>query len=185
MRAAVIGTDHTAPPVRVREVPDPVTKAGWVTVSLRAAALNRLDAMLLEHRTNEAPGTIFGADGAGVIAQVGPGVDGWSPGDPAVVLPSLFWGPDPAAPGPDYEILGSPSHGTHAELVTVPADNVFPVPPHLSWEQAAALPLAGVTAWRALVTRGGLRTGETVAVAAASSGVGSLAIQIAAAHGAR
>jgi NADPH:quinone reductase-like Zn-dependent oxidoreductase len=152
------------------------------------ASLNRLDAMMLERRTTEAPGAIFGSDGAGVVHELGPdvpGSSGWAVGDPVVISPSLHWGADERFPSPAYEILGSPTHGTHAEYVAVPAANLHPKPPHLTWEEAASLPMAGLTAWRALVTRGRLVAGETVVVGAASSGVGTAAIQIAAAAGAR
>lgn len=187
MRAAVTNVDPSAAPVEVREVPRPVPAPGWAVVRLERAALNRLDAMLLSARTNEAPGTIFGADGAGVVEEVDAQASGTTiaVGDEVIISPSLFWGDAEHAPGDQYEILGSPTNGTHAELVAVPAGNLHPKPRHLSWEQAAALPLAGVTAWRALVSRGRLAAGETVLVGAASSGVGSLAIQVARAHGCR
>lgn len=189
MRAAVTNVDPAAPPVEVREVPPPSPAPGWVTVRLQRAALNRLDAMLLAARTEEKPDTVYGADGAGLVHEVGPPVAGHdtdvAPGDRVVICPSLHWGEDEQAPGGSYEILGSPTDGTHAELVAVPAANVHRVPAHLSWEEAAALPLAGLTAWRALVTRGRLKGGETVVVGAASSGVGSMAVQLAHAHGAR
>lgn len=185
MRAAVVGTDPTAPPLDVRDVPDPEANGDRVVVRLKRAALNRLDAMMLETRTDEAPGSIFGSDGAGTVAALGPDVkSGVAVGDEVIIAPSLHWGADERVPGADYEILGSPTNGTHAQLVAVPAANVHRKPAHLSWEEAAALPLAGVTAWRALISRGRLARGETVVIAASSSGVGSLAIQIAAATGA-
>jgi zinc-binding alcohol dehydrogenase/oxidoreductase len=185
MRAAVTNTDPDAPPVEVREIEAPTPRAGWLTVRLRRAALNRLDAMLLTARQDEVPGAVFGSDGAGIVAAVGSGVGDLRPGDEVVICPSLFWGDRQRVPGDAYEILGSPTRGTHAEMVTVPAEAVRAKPGHLSWNEAAALPLAGLTAWRALVSRGALAAHETVVVGAASSGVGSLAIQIASALGAR
>lgn len=186
MRAAVVGHLPTQPPLTVTEVPTPEPGPGWVRVRLHAAALNRLDAMMLAAREDEAPGAIFGSDGAGVVDAVGPGAThAVSVGDEVVVSPSLFWGDDDRYPSADYEILGSPTHGTHAEHVVVPAENVVAKPEHLTFTEAAALPMAGITAWRALVTRGGLRDGETVVVGAASSGVGSTAVRIAASLGAR
>ena len=187
MKAAVVNAHLDQPAVTVTDVPVPAPKPHWVTVRLEAAALNRLDAMMLEHRADEPPGTIYGSDGAGVVVDLGDALTpepGLSVGTEVVISPSLFWGPSDVAPGDSYEILGSPTPGTHAELVTVPAANVYPKPPHLDWAAAAALPLAGVTAWRAVVTRGGLAPGEKVVVGAASAGVGSMAIQIAAASGA-
>lgn len=188
MRAAVIGTLQDEAPVSIREVPQPRTSGDWAVVRLKRASLNRLDAMMLEGRTSEAPGTIFGSDGAGVIHELGPDVpasSGWAVGDEVIISPSLNWGPDERFPADAYEILGSPTHGTHAEYVAVPAINLHAKPSHLSWEEAASLPMSGLTAWRALVTRGRLVKGETVVIGAASSGVGTAAIQIAAAAGAR
>lgn len=188
MRAAVVGHHLPDPPVSVQDVPTPTPPPGWVLVRLHAAALNRLDAMLLEYRQDESPGTIFGADGAGTVAAVGPGCNAGvsvNVGDEVILSPSLFWGDDPRFPSGDYEILGSPTHGTHAEFVVVPAENVVAKPDHLSFPQAAALPLSSLTAWRGLVTRGRLTGAETVIIGAASSGVGTSAIQIASALGAR
>jgi NADPH:quinone reductase-like Zn-dependent oxidoreductase len=188
MRAAVVGTEPQEQPVRVMEVPRPHARGDWVVVRLERASLNRLDAMMLEQRTSEAPGAIFGSDGAGVVHELGPDVPtstGWAVGDQVIVSPSLHWGPDERFPSPEYEILGSPTHGTHAEYVAVPTANLHAKPQHLTWDEAASLPMAGLTAWRALVTRGRLAKGETVLVGAASSGVGSTAIQIAVAAGAR
>lgn len=186
MKAAVVGTDPAASPLDVRDVPEPQPSGDLVVVRLMRAALNRLDAMMLENRTDEASGTIFGSDGAGIVTALGPDAEtDIAIGDEVVISPSLYWGTDERIPGPYYEILGSPTHGTHAQYVAVPAANVHPKPAHLSWEQAAALPMAGVTAWRALITRGRLARGEIVVIGAASSGVGTLGIQIAAANGAQ
>ena len=188
MRAAVVGTEPHEPPVTVTDVPRPHASGDWAVVRLERASLNRLDAMMLERRSAEAPGAIFGSDGAGVIHGLGPDVPpsaGWTVGDHVIISPALHWGQDERFPSDEYEILGSPTHGTHAEYVAVPAANLYPKPPHLTWDEAASLPMAGLTAWRALVTRGRLVEGETVLIGAASSGVGTAAIQIAAAAGAR
>lgn len=184
MRAAVISNNPDLP-ITVSEWPQPKIPAGWALVELQRAALNRHDEMSLRDPASLPGPSILGSDGAGVVAALGSGVTGLHIGEEVVISPSLYWGNAPEAPGARYQILGTPTHGTHAEMVVVPAANLLPRPSRLSWDEAAALPLAGVTAWRALVTRGRLRAGETVIIAAASSGVGSLAIQIAAALGAR
>jgi NADPH:quinone reductase-like Zn-dependent oxidoreductase len=188
MRAAVVGSRPDETPLTVKDVPRPRAVGDWAVVALKRASLNRLDAMMLEDRASLPLGTILGSDGAGLVHELGPDVlpdAGVAVGDGVIVSPSLGWGPDDRFPSESYEILGSPTHGTHAQFVTVPAANLYAKPPHLRWEEAAALPMAGLTAWRALVTRGRLVPGETVLVGAASSGVGSAAIQIAAAAGAR
>ncbi len=184
MRAAVVSNDPESVPLCVADVPTPEPPQGWVRVRLHRAALNRLDAMMISQRLDLARPSILGSDGAGVVDAVGGGVVGAEVGAEVVLAPSLRWGPDPRAPGADYEILGSPTDGTHAEHVVVPAENVHPKPSRLTMAEAAALPMAGLTAWRALVTRGRLSRGETVVIGAASSGVGTMAVQIAKALGA-
>ena len=100
-------------------------------------------------------------------------------------MPALEWGDDPRVLGPGFRILGGPDDGTFAEQVRVPAENVFAKPGRLSLEQAAALPLAGLTAWRALFTRGGLRSGQSLLVHGAGAGTSTFAVQFARAAGAR
>jgi NADPH:quinone reductase-like Zn-dependent oxidoreductase len=185
MRAAIVSPDPSATALRIARLPRPRPQPRWAVVRLRAAALNQLDRMMLQDRASLGRESVLGSDGAGVVHAIGRDVTTVAPGDEVVISPSLFWGDDPTHPGPDYEILGSPTDGTHAEYVVVPAANLAPKPTRLSWEEAAALPTAGVTAWRALVTRGGLTRGETVVVGAAGSGVGTFAVQIAKALGAR
>lgn len=197
MRAAVLHPDPSRLPLSVEDWPRPVVPPGWVLVRLERAALNRLDEMTVRDRAEFDSPVVIGSDGAGVIAELGPDLNGHpdpqrpdstrsvSVGDEVLVSPSLWWGDDEAAPGPAYEILGAPTQGTHAQYVAVPVENVYPKPSNLTWDEAAALPLAGMTAWRALVTRGRLRAGETVVIGAASSGVGVYATQVAAALGAR
>ena len=185
MRAAVVSHQPSDPALVVREVPDPHPGPGWVRVVLRAASLNRLDRMTIDDRTALGRPSVLGSDGAGVIDEVGEGVSADFLGREVIILPSLSWGTDPRFPSDAFEILGAPTDGTHAELVTVPVENVFDKPQRLTWLQAAALPMAGLTAWRALVTRGGLVSGERAVIGAASSGVGTSAIQIATALGAR
>lgn len=166
------------------EWPDPVAAPGWITVRVEAAGLNRNDWMNVAGRTSRLAPGVIGADGAGVVADVGSGVEAWQAGDEVMILPSLWWGDLEAHPGRRFEILGDTTAGTFAEYVSVPAENVFRRPARLSWTQAAALPLAGVTAWRALVTQGGLVGGHRLLVTGASGGVASFAIQIADAIGA-
>ena len=185
MRAAVLTPDLSQPPLSVEDWPLPAVPDGWVLVKLKRAALNRLDEMTVRDRADFTTPVVIGSDGAGTIAQVSSTVTTVAVGEEVIVSPSLWWGDDEAAPGPRYEILGAPTQGTHAQYVAIPAENAYPKPEELSWDEAAALPLAGMTAWRALVTRGRLAAGETVIIGAASSGVGSYAVQLATALGAR
>jgi NADPH:quinone reductase-like Zn-dependent oxidoreductase len=97
----------------------------------------------------------------------------------------LWWGKDESAPGADWEILGDHRFGTYAELVAVPTECVRPKPAGMTWAQAAALPLVGVTTFRALFSRGRLREGESLLVLGAGGGVATMAVSVAAAVGAR
>jgi zinc-binding alcohol dehydrogenase/oxidoreductase len=159
------------------DVPDPEPGPGEVVIALRSAALNRRDTGVRKgvYGDYSLP-LVPGSDGAGVRRDTG---------EEVVILPSLRWGEREEAPGQGFEILGGPTDGTYAELVKVPAENVFPKPRRLSWHEAAALPLAGLTAHRALFTRAGLRGGETVLVLGAGSGVATFAVSLAHQAGAR
>lgn len=153
--------------------PDPVAARGQVLVELRAAAVNRRDTLV---RAGVGPAyrfdlpLVLGSDGAGVRRDTG---------EPVMILPSLDWGPSEHVAGPDFRILGGPDDGTYAELVAVPEENVFAKPRGLSWEEAAALPLAALTAWRALFTVAELSAGQRVVVLGVGSGVSLAAIQLA------
>ena len=167
-------------------------RPGWVLVRVRACALNHLDLFQrngLEHVKIPLP-HISGADVAGEIV-VGVPERGVNPGDRVMLQPGLSCGEcERCLAGEDnycaqYDVLGYQSDGGYAELVTVPAGNVIPLPAHIPFETAAAFPLVFLTAWHMLVSRAKLVAGETVLVIAAGSGVGHAAIQIAKAHGAR
>lgn len=175
--------------LRYEDVPDPEPGPGEVLIRLHNAALNRRDVFATR---GQYPGVkqdilpaVPGSDGSGVVAAKGTDAGGPEEGAEVVVHPSLFWGDDPRVPGREYRILGIPDDGTFARLVRVPAENVFPKPSHLTHEEAAALPLAALTAYRALVTRGGLREGETVVVPGIGGGVATFLVQISSALGAR
>jgi NADPH:quinone reductase-like Zn-dependent oxidoreductase len=146
-----------------------------VTVALRASALNWHDVLVRQGRYGSPLPHIIGADGAGVRTDTG---------EPVVVLPSLNWGGRDEAPGSGWEILGDHTAGTYAELVSVPADCLAPKPRGLNWAEAAALPLVGVTTYRALFVRGRLHEGESMLVVGAGGGIATMASALAVAAGA-
>jgi NADPH:quinone reductase-like Zn-dependent oxidoreductase len=150
--------------------PDPPRAPGWVTVELRAAALNWHDVLVRQGRYRSPLPHVIGADGAGIRRDTG---------EPVVIVPSLHWGERDDAPGPDWNILGDHIPGTYAELVNVPADCLAPKPAGYNWLQAAALPLVGLTTYRALFSRGRLRAGETMLVVGAGGGIATMAVQLA------
>jgi zinc-binding alcohol dehydrogenase/oxidoreductase len=177
MRAVVLEEFGEPSVLRVRDdVPDPVVPDGWVLVRLHACALNWHDVLLRQGVYDVPLPRIPGSDGAGVRVDTG---------EPVLVLPSLYWGHDERSPGPGWEILGDRTDGTYAELVALPAECVLPLPAGWSFTDAAALPLAGLTAYRALFSRGGLVAGETVLVLGAGGGVATFAIALARMAGAR
>ncbi len=173
-------------PLEVREVPDPVAAPGQAVVRLKAAALNHRDlwTQIGLYPNIKVPITL-GSDGAGVVTSVGSPADQPWVGREAIINPAIAWGDNPRAQGPDFRILGLPDHGTFAEQVAIPVANLAAKPAHLSWEQAAALPLAGLTAWRALFTRAQLRSGERVLVTGVGGGAALFALQFAVAAGAQ
>jgi NADPH:quinone reductase-like Zn-dependent oxidoreductase len=177
---AISITTHGGPDVlELRAVPDPVPGPGEVLVELRAAAVNRRDVLV---RGGIGPAyrfpmpLVLGSDGAGIRRDTG---------EEIVILPSLDWGGSELRAGPDFRILGGPDDGTYAELVVVPEANAFPKPAGLTWTEAAALPLAALTAYRALFTMARLQPGETVLILGVGSGVSLAAIQLAVHAGAR
>ena len=148
---------------------------GWITIRLKAAALNWHDILVRQDKYSSPLPHVLGADGAGTRTDTG---------EEVLVLPSLWWGDRDAAPSVQWEILGDHQRGTYAELVRVPKDCVAPKPHGLSWEQTAALPLVGLTTYRALFTRGRLRAGENLLVLGAGGGVATMAVMLAFAVGA-
>lgn len=174
MDAVVLERFGDASELQPASAPDPVGRLGWTTVRLRAAALNWHDVLVRQGRYGSPLPHIVGADGAGVTDD----------GDEVVILPSLMWGSDESAPGRDWEILGDHRPGTYASAISVPDECVFPKPPGLNWHEAAALPLVGLTVFRALVSRGRLASGESILILGAGGGVAPMAVSIAAAIGA-
>jgi zinc-binding alcohol dehydrogenase/oxidoreductase len=168
------------------DVPDPQAGPGEVVVKLKAAALNHRDQWI---RHGQYAGIklpiILGSDGAGVVHAVGAGVDSSLVGQEVVINPSLDWGESEAAQSKQYRILGLPDDGTYAEFIKVPTENVAAKPDHLSFEEAAAIPLAALTAYRAVATRAQVKAGETVLVTGIGGGVATFALQISKALGAR
>jgi zinc-binding alcohol dehydrogenase/oxidoreductase len=166
------------------DVPDPAPAAGEAVVELRAAALNHRDVWIkLGQYAGLKYPCIPGSDGAGVVASVAEGGDPSWIGREVIINPGLGWGPSEAAQAADFSILGLPRDGTIAERVAVPLSQLSPKPAHMSWEESAALPLAGLTGWRALISRAGLSRGERVLVTGIGGGVALFALQVAVASG--
>lgn len=175
MKAVRIHEDGGPEVLRYEEAPDPSPGPGEVLLSVRAASLNHLDVWLRRGLPSVPKPRILGADGAGVVAALGEGVDGVSVGDAVVLNPGLEDG---------KRIVGEHMDGTHAELIAVPAEYLHPIPEGMSFEDAAAFPLVFATAYRMLATRAGLREGEWVLVWGIGAGVATASLAIAKALGA-
>lgn len=167
--------------LEIATVPAPKPAAGEALVAIRAAALNHRDVWI---KAGQYAGLkwpcIPGSDGAGVVTA----------GDPAwqdrevIINPSFNWGGSERTQGGEFSILGLPRDGTLAEQIAVPVAQLAAKPAHLAWEEAAALPLAGLTAYRALFSRAQLHAGERVLITGIGGGVALFALQFAVAHGA-
>ncbi len=167
MKAIVISRVGGPEVLELREVPTPEPSRGEALVRVRATAVNRADLLQRMGRypaPSDAPSDIPGIEFAGEIESLGPGVEGWRVGD---------------------RVLGVAGGGTYADRLVVHARTLARVPEGMSWSDAAAIPEAFITAYDAMVTQGGLAPGESVLIHAVASGVGSAAVQIARAIGAR
>jgi zinc-binding alcohol dehydrogenase/oxidoreductase len=188
MKAVVLHELEGPESLSYEDVQDPEPGSGEIVVRLRNAALNRRDVFATQGMypgvTPDILPGIPGSDGSGEVAAKGDGAEGPDEGTEVVINPALYWGDNPKVPGKEYRILGLPDDGTYAQFVKVPADHVFPKPSHLSHEEAAAIPLGALTAYRALFTRGQLQEGETVFVPGIGGGVATFVVQMAKAAGA-
>ncbi len=172
-------------PLVVEERPSLEPAPSEVVVQLKAAALNRRDYWITQGLyPGIAPPVVLGSDGAGVVSRVGSELDESKLGEEVLINPGLDWGDNQSVHASDFTILGLPRDGTFATEVAVPASQLYPKPGHLSWQQAAALPLAGVTAWRAVFSQGRLEAGESVLITGIGGGVATFALQFALAAGA-
>jgi NADPH:quinone reductase-like Zn-dependent oxidoreductase len=193
MKAAYFQEHGGAEKIIYGDYKDPSVGAGEVLVGVKACALNQVDMLLLDGRFPPPQGLphVNGCEVAGMIVAVGPDVRGLATGERVVVFPGFSCGRCEYCLRGErtvcvrYGYLGAHQDGGYAELVKVPADNVLSLPDTIAFESAAAVPLAFLTAWHALIAQAGLRPAQTVLVQAAGSGVGSAAIQIARLCGAR
>jgi zinc-binding alcohol dehydrogenase/oxidoreductase len=182
MRAVLCERQGPPEVMKVIDLPEPVAAPGEVVVRLHACGLNHRDVWIRQglYARIKLP-CVLGSDGAGVVDSGDPA---WV-GKRVVLIPCEKWGADPAVQSKEFMILGMPRQGTMAQKIAVPASMLVELPPQVTFEDAAALPVAGLTAYRALVTRGGLRAGEHVLVTGIGGGVATLALVFAKALGAQ
>jgi NADPH:quinone reductase-like Zn-dependent oxidoreductase len=178
VKAVRIHEDGGPEVLRLEDVPDPVPKPGEVLVRLRASSLNHLDVWVRKGLPSVPKPRILGADGAGVVAALGEGVEGFTVGDRVVVNPGI---PHDGR----ITVIGEHTDGTYCELKALPAGQLYPLADGLSFEEGAAFPLTFETAHRMLVTKAAVREGEWVLIWGIGGGVALAAFEIARAHGAR
>ena len=161
-------------PLAFQEIDNSIATDRESVVHLKAAALNHRDLFIQKGLyAGIVYPMVLGSDGAGVLDS----------GKEVIICPSMFWGDNPNFQGKDHQILGLPSYGTFAEKIKIPTEYVFPKPKHLSFEQAAAIPLAGLTAYRALFTKCQIKAGDRVLISGIGGGVALFALQFALAAG--
>src|ERR1700712_4537998 len=160
-------------PLAFKEVEKPTLQSGEALVKIKAAALNRRDYWITvgKYAGIKYP-SILGSDGAGIVAEAGSAAEQQWIGKEVIINPSHDWGDHPEFQSKEFKILGLPENGTFAEYVKVRAEYLHLKPAYLSWEQAAAIPLAGLTAYRALFTKGRAKKGDKVLISGAGSGTG-------------
>ncbi len=185
MKALVL-KDDVDRRLALEELATPVPGPGQVLLAMRGAALNRRDYYIsIGQYAGIRYDTIQGSDGCGIIHTAAAGMaPELSEGSRVIVNPSHGWGDDERVQSQHYTILGMQQPGTLAEFLAVDGDRIHPAPAHLSDTEAAALPLAGLTAYRAVKTQGQAAQGQRVLVTGIGGGVAQMAFQFAAALGA-
>ena len=185
MKALVLHRAEGPESTALEEVATPEPAEGEVRVALKAASLNYRELWITRgmYPGMKLPSSL-GADGAGIVDSVGAGVDASLVGREVVIYPGKGWGDDARFPGRHFALYGMPMPGTLAQYICVPAATVVDKPAHLSFEEAACLPTAGVTAWRALTVKAQLAAGEHVLITGIGGGVAVLALKFAVALGA-
>ena len=155
------------------ESEEPIQKSGHSIVELHASALNHRDIWITKGMY---PGIItpiiLGSDGVGNLA-----------GKNVIINPGLNWGQNEAAQSNDFEVLGLPQNGTFANKICIEDKYIYSMPDHLSILEAAALPLAGVTAYRVLFSRCKVKSSDRVLITGTGGGVALMAVQLALAFG--
>jgi NADPH:quinone reductase-like Zn-dependent oxidoreductase len=174
------------PTPTIISVPIPIPKPNEVVVKIKAASINHRDEWIRKGQYARMQWPVFpGSDGAGIVTSVGEEVNSYVIGNSVIIDPTLVWGDNPLAQSENFSVLGMPTHGTFAEFVAVPATHIHELPSHLTFEQAACLPIAGATVFRSLFTQANVTKQSTVFITGIGGGVALTALQFLVAFGAR
>jgi len=170
--------------LQLEELTVPQPAQSEVLVRVKAAALNHRDLWIIKglYAKIQLP-VILGSDGSGVVEAVGEDVDKNWLGKSVIINPALQWGDNVRAQQKQFKILGMPDNGTQADYVVVPVENIYQIPDHFTFEEAAALPLAGLTGYRAIFTQGQLKKKELILITGIGGGVAAITLQMAIAAG--
>lgn len=172
--------------LEIKEWEKPTARDSKVLVKIKASSINHRELWI---QKGLYPGMtlpcILGADGSGVVVEIGDKVDpSWLEKE-VIIYPAYGWGNKEESPTRNFRVLGMPDPGTMAEYILVPVSNLVPKPNYLSWAEAAAMPIAGLTAWRALTRHGKIKDGDKVLITGIGGGVAQAGLAIALAMGAQ
>ena len=182
MKAILLTQDMN---IELTDVAKPKPASGKVLVKVAASALNHRELWI---QKGLYPGMtvpcILGADGTGTVVELGENTDSSWKGKEVIIYPAYDWGTEERAPTRQFRVLGMPDPGTMAEYICVPETSLVDKPNYLSWTEAAAIPVAGLTAWRALIRHGEIKKGDNVLITGIGGGVAQAGLSLALAHGA-
>lgn len=173
-------------PLEIKDMKQPVPVKDQVLVKLHASSLNHRDLWIHSEQTTVPDnGVTLGSDGAGVVEAVGEEGDQTLVGRQVIINPSLEWGKEPAFQADSFKILGYPDNGTFASWIVISKKQIHDKPEHLTLEEAAAVPLSALTAYRALFTKARVRPGEKILITGIGGGTALWALQLAVAFQAK
>lgn len=168
------------------ELENPRPSAGEVLVAIKSAALNHREIWISKgmYPGMTLPSTL-GADGAGIVVEVGAGVDESWLNKAVMCYPAIGWGDDEEAPTKKHRLYGMPLPGFIADYIVLPEENLVEKPAYLSWDEAAAVPVASLTAWRGLVKHGRIHKDQNILITGIGGGVAQAGLSFATAFDAR
>ena len=178
---AYISNKENLGSAKMVELERPPIKVNQVLIKVLAVSLNQRDLRMIDgtYTYKFEWGKVLGADCCGQIVKCGAGIIDFQVGDLVVVNPNVKWGDVDAIPSADYSILGSPLDGVMQEYIAIDEAAVFAKPEHLSVEESSCLPLTGLTAYRALFTKGGCKAGDVLFIPGISGNVSQMVFQFA------
>jgi zinc-binding alcohol dehydrogenase/oxidoreductase len=161
----------------IEDIPIPDVSDNDVLIKIKFASLNRRDLFITEGLYPKIKfNTVPGSDGAGIVHSKGKNVSSFEIGDEVIINPGINWGDDENFQSGNFRILGMPDNGTFTEYISIDRSYVYKKPPHMDLSYAASIPLAGVTAYRALLLKAQIKKNDTVLVTGIGGGVATLVL---------